>query len=205
MGLIEIVPLVLIMAVGAFIPSSSVALVVARSLTLGIPNGISVSMGIVAGDAIFILLVVFGLSVVAESMGWLFLTIKYIGATYLIWLGCTLLLSKSTAIEIEKKATKGDLATSFFAGLFFTLGDVKAIFFFISLFPAFISLEELSLTDIAIVLLIDVIVVGGIKIFYAFSATKVASISARHGLDNKIKKVAGGFMISAGSYIIVKA
>jgi threonine/homoserine/homoserine lactone efflux protein len=205
MGLIEIVPLVLIMAVGAFIPSSSVALVVARSLTHGIPNGISVSMGIVAGDAIFILLVVFGLSVVAESMGWLFLTIKYIGATYLIWLGCTLLLSKSTAIEIEKKATKGDFATSFFAGLFLTLGDVKAIFFFISLFPAFISLKELSLTDIAIVLLIDVIVVGGIKIFYAFSATKVASISARHGLDNKIKKVAGGFMISAGSYIIVKA
>ncbi len=205
MGIIEIVSLVLIMAVGAFIPSSSVTLVVARSLTHGIPNGISVSIGIVVGDAIFILLVVFGLSVVAESMGWLFLAIKYIGATYLIWLGFTLLLSKSTAIEIEKIATKGDLATSFFAGLFLTLGDVKAIFFYISLFPAFINLKELSQTDIAIVLLIDVIVVGGIKIFYAFSARKVASISKRHGLDNKIKKVAGGFMIGAGSYIIVKA
>jgi threonine/homoserine/homoserine lactone efflux protein len=205
MGIIEIVSLVIIMAVGAFIPSSSVALVVARSLTHGIPNGISVSIGIVFGDAIFILLVVFGLSVVAESMGWLFLAIKYIGATYLIWLGFTLLLSKSTAIEIEKIATKGDLATSFFAGLFLTLGDVKAIFFYISLFPAFINLKELSQTDIAIVLLIDVIVVGGIKIFYAFSARKVASISKRHGLDNKIKKVAGGFMIGAGSYIIVKA
>ncbi len=205
MGFIEIVSLVLIMAVGAFIPSSSVALVVTRSLTHGIPNGISVSMGIVAGDAIFIFLVFFGLSVVAESMGWLFLAIKSIGATYLIWLGFTLSLSKSTAIEIEKKATKGDLATSFFAGLFLTLGDVKAIFFYISLFPAFINLKELSLTDIAIVLLIDAIVVGGSKIFYVFSATKVASISSGHGLDNKMKKVAGGLMIGAGSYIIVKA
>jgi threonine/homoserine/homoserine lactone efflux protein len=46
------------MAVGAFIPSSSVALVVTRSLTHSIPNGISVSIGIVADDAIFILLVV---------------------------------------------------------------------------------------------------------------------------------------------------
>ncbi len=116
MGIIEIFSLILIMAVGASIPSSSVALVVARSLTHGIPNGISVSIGIVLGDTLFILLVVFGLSVVAESMGWLFLVIKYIGATYLIWLGLTLFLSKPTAIEVEKSTKKGDLVTSFFGG-----------------------------------------------------------------------------------------
>ncbi len=204
MGIIEIISLILIMAIGASIPSSSVALVVARSLTHGIPNGISVSVGIVLGDTIFILLVVFGLSVVAESMGWLFLAIKYIGATYLIWLGLTLFLSKPTTVEVEKNTKKGDLITSFFAGLFLTLGDVKAIFFYISLFPAFIDLGELTLTDAVVVLLIDIIIVGGVKIFYAFSARKVSSISKRHGLENKTKKIAGGFMIGAGSYIIVK-
>ncbi len=205
MGIIEIISLILIMAIGASIPSSSVALVIARSLTHGIPNGISVSIGIVLGDSIFILLVVFGLSVVAESMGWLFLAIKYIGATYLIWLGLTLFFSKPAKIEVEKNTKNGDLVTSFFAGLFLTLGDVKAVFFFISLFPAFINLGELTLSDVIVVLLIDIIVVGGVKIFYAFSAKKVASISKRYGLENKTQKVAGSFMIGAGSYIIVKA
>lgn len=205
MGIIEIFSLVLIMAIGASIPSSSVVLVVARSLSHGIPNGIAASIGIVLGDTIFILLVVFGLSVVAESVGWLFLIIKYVGATYLIWLGLTLLLSKPTKVEVEKGTQKGDLVTSFFAGLFLTLGDVKAIFFFISLLPAFVNLGELALGDVVVVLLIDIIVVGGVKIFYAFSARKVASVSKKHGLEDKTKKVAGGFMIGAGSYIIVKA
>ncbi len=205
MGIIEIISLVLIMAIGASIPSSSVVLVVARSLSHGIPNGIAASVGIVLGDSIFILLVVFGLSVVAESVGWLFLIIKYVGATYLLWLGFTLLLSKPAKVEVEKGTQKGDLVTSFFAGLFITLGDIKAIFFFISLLPAFVNLGELALGDVAVVLLIDIIVVGGVKIFYACSARKVASVSKKHGLEDKTKKVAGGFMIGAGSYIIVKA
>ena len=87
MGIIEAALLFLVMLTLALIPGSSVALVVTRSVAHGVPNGISVSLGIVVGDLIFILLAILGLSVIAETMGWLFLTIKYIGATYLIWLG----------------------------------------------------------------------------------------------------------------------
>jgi threonine/homoserine/homoserine lactone efflux protein len=97
MGVFEVFSLFFFMLTLALIPSSSVALVVTRSVTHGVSNGISVSLGIVLGDLIFILLTVIGLSMIAETMGWLFLTIKYIGATYLIWLGYTLLRSKSTA------------------------------------------------------------------------------------------------------------
>ncbi len=38
------------------------------------------------GDLVFILLVLIGLSVVAETMGGLFMNIKYLGAAYLLWL-----------------------------------------------------------------------------------------------------------------------
>ncbi len=204
MGLVEIGLLILILLIGASIPSSSVVLVVARSLTHGIPNGISAAIGIVCGDIVFIILVIFGLTLIAESMGWLFLTIKYIGATYLIWLGVTLLLSKPTLIEIEKKAQKADLVTSFFAGLFLTLADIKAIFFYISLLPAFINLAELSSADVIVVLMIDILIVGGVKILYALSAGKVASLSKSPGYENKIQKLAGSLMVGVGSYIIVK-
>ncbi len=205
MGIVEIISLCLIMLIGASIPSSSVVLVVARSLTHGIPNGISASLGIVCGDVIFILLVIYGLSEIAESMGWLFLLIKYLGASYLIWLGVTLLFSKSTVIAVEKNTQKGDLATSFVAGLLLTLGDVKAIFFYISLFPAFIDPAKLSAIDVAVVLIIDIFLVGGIKIFYAYSAKKVASLSSKHRLQKGTKKLAGGLMVGAGGYLMVKA
>lgn len=206
MGVLETVSLFLVMLTLALIPSSSVALVVTRSVTHGVPNGISVSLGIVLGDLIFILLAILGLSVVAETMGWLFLTIKYIGATYLIWLGFALFTSKPTAIiSVKKTNQKRSLVASFLAGLFLTLGDIKAIFFYVSLFPMFVSLESLHLADVLIIMLVTIVSVGGVKIFYAITANKVALMSKEYNLENKAKKVAGGFMVGAGAYLIVKA
>lgn len=205
MGVFETISLLLVMLTLALVPSSSVALVVTRSATHGVPNGISTSLGIVLGDLIFILLVILGLSSVAESMGWLFLTIKYIGAVYLIWLGYSLLVSKSTTtISVEKTNQKGNLVASFLAGLFLTLGDIKAIFFYVSLFPTFVNIEALHLADILMIMSVTIFAVGGVKIFYVFSANTVVSMSKGYGFESKAKKLAGGFMIGAGSYLIVK-
>ena len=206
MNIIEIISLFLVMVTLALIPSSSVALVVTRSVTHGVANGISVSLGIVLGDIIFILLTILGLSVVAETMGWLFMIIKYIGATYLIWLGYTLLTSKPTAsISVKKTNQKGNLITSFLAGLLLTLGDIKAIFFYVSLFPTFVNLEALQIADVIMIMLVTIFTVGGVKIFYAFSASKVASMSKNYNLESITKKAAGGLMLGAGSYLIIKA
>lgn len=206
MGLLEASSLFVVMLSLSLIPSSSVVLVVTRSLTHGVPDGISASLGIVIGDLIFILLAVFGLSFVAETMGWLFLTIKYIGASYLLWIGFTLLKSRpAVSISVEKTDQKRSLIASFLAGLFLTLGDIKAIFFYVSLLPTFVNLERLQPTDIVMIMLITIFTVGGVKIFYAMTASRVMAMSETYDLENKLKKLAGGFMLGAGAYLIVKS
>lgn len=206
MTISEIISLNLIIVTLALIPGSGVALVVTHSVTHGVTNGISVSLGIVLGDIIFILLAILGLSVVAEKTGWLFVTIKYVGAAYLIGFGYTLFRSKTTSsITIKKSNQKRRLFTSFVTGLLLTLGDVKAIFFYASLFPVFVDLENLQITDVIIIILITIFGVGGVKIFYAFSANKVALMSSRMNLDRITKKTAGLFMVGAGSYLMITA
>lgn len=206
MSIIETIILFGIMVALAALPSASVALVVTRSATLGIANGIAVSAGIVLGDLVFIILAILGLSIVAETMGSLFMVIKYLGATYLLWLGFTLLTSKSTpTITVHKTAGKRSIVASLLAGLVLTLGDIKAIIFYVSLFPVFINLSALHMADILIIISVMVVSVGGVKILYAFSATKVASLARSHKLDNAARKTAGGLMVGAGSYLIVKA
>jgi len=206
MGILEVVSLFLVMLILALVPSSSVALVVTRSVTRGVTNGVSVSLGIILGDLIFILLAILGLSLVAETMGWLFLTIKYIGAIYLIWLGYTLLITKSTKIITVKKTNKkGSLVESFLAGLFLTLGDIKAIFFYVSLFPIYVNPGALHLIDVLIIMIVTIITVGGVKIFYAITANKVVSMLKRYNFESKVKKMAGGFMVGAGGYLIIKS
>ncbi len=190
----------------AAVPSASVALVVTRSATLGVADGIAVSVGIILGDLVFILLAIFGLSVIAETMGSLFMVIKYLGAGYLLWLGFTLLKSKGTSeITVEKPIKKRNLVASFLAGFILTLGDIKAIVFYVSLLPVFMDLSALYVADILTIISVMVVSVGGVKAAYAFSAIKVASLASRYKFDNVARKTAGSFMVGAGSYLILKA
>ena len=206
MSIFETITLFGIMVALAALPSASVALVVTRSATLGVANGVAVTAGIILGDLIFILLAIFGLTVMAETMGSLFMVVKYIGAAYLIWLGYTLITSKSTTtITIDKTIKKQNLATSFLAGFILTLGDIKAIIFYASLLPAFIDLSTLQTSDVLIIISVMVTSLGSVKILYAFSAAKLVSFATSKKLDNVARKTAGSFMLGAGGYLIVKA
>lgn len=205
MGVLEAVSLFFVMLLLALIPSSSIALVCARSITHGVCNGIFVSLGIVLGDIIFVYLTIVGLSAIAETMGWLFLTIKYVGAVYLLWLGFSLLRSKpTTAMTVREINKNSSLLASFLAGLFVTLGDVKAILFYASLFPVFVNLEMLQTSDVAVIMLITLFAVGGIKSAYAFFSSRVVTISKKTNLEGKVKKLTGVLMIGSASYLIIK-
>jgi threonine/homoserine/homoserine lactone efflux protein len=206
MSVIESIVLFGIMATLAAMPGTSVALVVTRSATLGVANGIAVSAGIVLGDLVFLSLAIFGLSVVAETMGGLFMLVKILGGIYLLWLGFSLLTAKSQTILTVKNAnTKVSLAGSFMAGFILTLGDIKAVIFYASLLPVFIDLSAVRATEILVVVFLTVFSVGGVKVIYAIFANKVAAFSRNMKLENIARKTAGGLMVGAGSYLILKA
>lgn len=206
MNYLDIASLFLMMITLAAIPSASVALVVTRSVSLGVSNGVAVALGIVLGDLVFIFLAILGLSVIAEAMGALFVIIKYISAAYLLWLGYSLLKSKNKpTYSVNESKLRGNIVISFLSGVFLTLGDVKAVFFYVSLFPAFIDLTAIKNIDLLIIILITIAAVGGVKITYAIIAKKVMNTSQGMRYQKGVNKLAGGFMIGAGSYMIVKA
>ena len=116
------------MLVLAALPGPGMLVVIARTLESGWRQGLATVAGIITGDYIFISLAVFGLAALAEVMGSLFVIVKYVGGTYLVWLGMKLILSKRTThIEVPKKA--GNHSTNFFAGLLTTLPTQKRFYF----------------------------------------------------------------------------
>ena len=206
MDLIEILALLGIMVPLAVMPSASVALVVTRSATLGVGNGVAVAAGIVLGDLVFIGLAVSGLAALAETLGGLFMGIKYLGATYLLWLGLSLLRAKGgTIVAADAGSESGSLVASFLAGFALTLGDVKAILFYLSLFPVFVDLSALQARDMIAIVFVTVAGVGGVKLAYALSARRLATLTREFQFENAARKSAGCVMIGAGSYIVAKA
>jgi len=195
----------LVMLALAAVPSASVALVITKSATLGVRNGAAVSAGIVLGDLVFVALAILGLSVLAETMGAFFAIFKYIGGIYLVWLGVSLLRAKGTVALQTVDSRSSTLATSFVSGLFLTLGDVKAILFYSSLFPTFVDMANLTVTGITAIVSITIFTVGGIKIAYAFAAQRIFYKLQTRKAQKFTRLSAGSLMVGAGTYLIAKA
>ncbi|MDA0267871.1 MAG: LysE family translocator [Cyanobacteria bacterium] len=168
------VALFVAMVVLALLPSISVMTVLARSASWGFRHGAVTSLGIVAGDIVYILLAIYGLSFLTETMGGWVVFIKYLGAVYLIGLGLSLWRSRSNALAIEPTSETA-LVSSFLAGFLLTLGDQKAVLFYLSFFPAFVDLSRLSFVDTGIVVAIAITAVGGVKLGYALLADRASS------------------------------
>lgn len=205
MSWVEIAVLFMALVTLALVPSTSVALVVVRSYSAGFVNGAAVAIGIVVGDLVFVCLAILGMAALAEVMGSLFIALRYLAGAYLIWFGIGLMRSKPSLLVAGPDRPVATLSTSFFSGLLLTLGDVKAIFFYASLFPAFVDVSTIRISDIAIIVFLTIVAVGGVKLGYAYAASNLASLAYGVKARCEVKLAAGGFMIGAGAYLIVKA
>jgi len=216
MTLFSAASLFVIMCLLAALPSSSVALVVARSAIHDVKHGLAASARTVPGALIFMTMAILIMTALASQMVSLFAVIKYLAAAYLIWFGLSLIRSQlaragqNDAVEDQAdqpfaaSTAGGSLFASFGAGLLLTLGDIKAIFFYASLLPGFLDLASLTTGDIAIVSIITVVAVGGVKAFYAIAANRVSKASAGFARAREAKIVTGGFLIAIGGYLALK-
>ena len=192
------------MVILALLPSVSVLTVAARAATGGFRHGVVTAMGIVAGDIIFIIIAIYGLSLVIELTGRYFVLLKYLGGLYFIGLGIALWQSKSATGKTHESAT-ASLLSSFLAGLLITLGDQKAILFYLMLFPAFVDLSALTLADTAIIIAVASVAVGGAKLVYALLADRARTMLTGSGIAKGLKRVAASVIIGVGALLLSKA
>lgn len=205
MGFTESVMLLIVMLPLAAMPSASVALVVARSASAGRASGAAAALGIVAGDLLFIAMALLGMSLLAGWLGTLFSLVKYVGGAYLIFIGISLLRSKPLLPMQRSASATHSFLKDFLAGFALTLGDIKAILFYASLFPMFVDMRNIGITDIALIALITTITVGGVKMVYVVLATHIVD-RLRGSLSSDIpRKLGGVLMIGCGSALITKA
>jgi threonine/homoserine/homoserine lactone efflux protein len=191
------------MLILAAIPSVSVMTVTARSATAGFTHGAMTGLGIVVGDIIFILLAILGLTFLAEMLGDWFTFVKYLGGAYLVWSGMKYLLATTISETAANHAAASPLS-SFLAGLFITLGDQKAVLFYLGFFPAFLDLTALTMIDAGLIIVITVVAVGSVKLGYACIGDRVGMLVSG-GVLRIINRIAGMMLIAIGLYLFIMA
>ncbi len=169
----------------------------------GFAHGAATTAGVVAGDLVFILVAIFGLALLAETLGDGFRFVRYLGAAWLLYLGIRLWTTRPRLAE-EGLVSRSSLRGSFMAGLLLTLGDQKAILFYLGFFPAFLELDSLTALDAGLVAAIAILAVGGVKLAYAFAADRLRARSgARVGVA--LNGLAALLLIAVGLFLLLGA
>lgn len=190
------------MAVLAAVPSVSVLAVAARSAGHGFLHGAATALGVVTGDIVFVLLAVFGLVLLVENLGGTFSLVRYAGGAYLIWLGARLWRSRSRTAHGPDSADPS-LLSGFTSGLLITLADQKAVLFYLGFFPAFVDLSALTPVDVAIIVAITLLAVGGVKLIYAYAAQRAGTLLGGR-TSTTLNTIAACIMILAGAIVILR-
>jgi len=203
MSIISLLTLLGAMMLLAIVPGPAVFAIISRSFSSGLSRGVYMTLGMLVADYIFIILALFGLSALSEILGTAFFIIKYVSAAYLIWLGYKLLKTKATTIDIED-SKESSVLSNFSAGLLLTLGNPKAIIFYVGFFPAFVNIGDVSLFDTGLIMLVATVAFGSVNIAYAFIAAKAKGAFKSTNASNVINKTAGTIMVSTGVLVAAK-
>lgn len=134
----------LIMLVSVMLPGPDFALVTKNTILHSRRAGLFTSLGVVSAVVIHMTYCLLGLAVIIANSLVLFTVIKYVGASYLIYIGMMSFLAKKhdiTADMPDKPRQKTDLRPfiAFRQGFLCNLLNPKATLFFLALFTVIIK------------------------------------------------------------------
>lgn len=182
-------------AVLCFTPGPAVVLVISFALRRGLRPSFSASLGIVAANTLYFALSATGVAVALVASRELFLVLKWVGASYLVWLGLRMLVSRAPRDAASDHVVA---RRAFLRGFIVQGANPKAIMFFMALLPQFID-PALPIAPQVLLLCISSVAIELAALgFYARGAVG-ASRMARPGIVRALERLGGGLLVAAGA------
>jgi threonine/homoserine/homoserine lactone efflux protein len=182
------------------VPGPGVVAMVARALGSGFRSAIPAAIGTAVGDFIWMTLSAFGLAAIAEAMGQSFLIVKYAGALYLLYMGY-----KYWTAEVSEmpKAVPTTMRQSFLSQLSVTLGNPKAMAFFLAILPTVVDLKHLNGVGFLQLSAATAVLIPSIMLAYAALAAQVRAFLTSRRARKGINRTAAVIMVGAGAGVAV--
>ena len=181
-------------AVAIAVPGPGIIAIVARALGSGFRATIPAAFGSAVGDWALMTLSAFGLALVARAMGSLFLIVKLGGAAYLIYLGYRYWTAKVAEPSDDVAVSARQ---SFLSQLSLTIGNPKAIGFFVALLPTVVDLHALNLLGYLELSAATFVLIPLIVLAYAALASRVRGLLASRRARKTINRTAGAVLVGA--------
>ncbi|KKB12944.1 hypothetical protein VE25_04700 [Devosia geojensis] len=187
-------------AIAVLVPGPGVAAVVARALGGGFKGAFPMVLGILAGDLVYFVFVVFGLAAIATHFGPVFTIIRWAGAAYLLYIAWQFWTARPGSERLKPKSEPG--WKTFLAGLSLTLGNPKTIVFYLAILPTVIPLDRMNPVAFAELTAIVVVVLLAIGCGYAWLAATAREMLKSPRALGRLNKTAGAMMATAAGLVV---
>jgi threonine/homoserine/homoserine lactone efflux protein len=187
----------------ALIPGPGMLYVLARSLGGGREEGLRSTAGTGIGGIVHVAAAAAGLSAIIATSATAFTVVKYLGAAYLIWLGCKALFSRDR--EAPSGAAAGPAPTTSNAlrqGVLTEVLNPKTALFFLTFLPQFCQPEHGSVA-------VQVLVLGAVSVALN-TLVDVAVAFAAGGISRRLRErpkmwrrqqvATGSILVGLGAY-----
>ncbi len=202
--LAEIIAVSTIAIVMAMLPGADFVMVTRTSISNGRLAGLYMSLGMSLSVCIHASYSIAGLAIVIANSAWLFSAIKYLGATYLIYLAWQLLTTREAVYRDKNNSTTQMLPfIALRMGFTCNILNPKTSIFFLSIFTQVVSIDTPLIMQVsygAIIVLAHFIWYSGVTLLLSHPNILPRFNQQKH----KIDKIAGVvLMIIAINLILV--
>ena len=197
-----LLPFALASFVLAVTPGPDMALYVGRAISDGRRAGLACFLGCATGILVHTMLVAFGVAALLVAAPALFLTLKVVGALYLLWLAFATLRHGSSFSPRTGGARDRPWWNHYAAGLGMNLLNPKIVLFFLTFLPQFVSASDpdapaklifLGLFFLAVAVPTTIPMILGAEAFSRFLRDRPSVMRA---LDWLLATVFGAFAVS---------
>jgi homoserine/homoserine lactone efflux protein len=178
------------------VPGPAFIVVLSTALRRGFRAGLYANAGVLVGDAIYFFLAAVGLGSLLAASYLAFTVVKWVGVTYLIYLGVRSLLYPASEIVGEDRAARSE-RKAFVTAVTVQLANPKLLLFLVALVPQFIEIGRPVAAQFAVLgatfMLSDAVVYSIVGMF----AARARPLLAKPWAARATSRVTGVAMLGA--------
>lgn len=177
-------------------PGPNMMYLVSRSLTQGRRAGLLSLCGVVTGFTLYVLATAAGLSLLFVAVPELFITVKILGAAYLLWLAASMARGSKNAFNPRRDLPEHSARRLYSMGIATCLLNPKIALMYGALLPQFVRLGDGPATWQLIELgLVQIVVATIMNAAWVLLASQVSRLLARsRKVDRGVRWAAAGLL-----------
>jgi threonine/homoserine/homoserine lactone efflux protein len=185
----------------AITPGPGLAYVVARTAAGGRSEGLASCVGTGIGGLVHVAGAALGLSLLISQSALAFTFVKFLGATYLVYLGIRMLLRHEPSAKAQAVTPQGTLR-ALVEGVVVEVLNVKTALFFLAFLPQFVSPADPLVPQLALLGSICVALNTLVDVLAVLAASRLLrSNAAREARARLLRRVSGATMIGLGVFL----